>query len=116
MKNILRNDWLIARVMNAICEKDNRIHKVEVCIVRDGKTVLYTRPVSEIILLLSKWIEDFVKFQNVAHVNSCRILNFKLRKLDAIRQFPVETYGYIFSSCFIQVLNFVPEQKFYLHK
>ncbi|XP_046580145.1 uncharacterized protein LOC124287683 [Haliotis rubra] len=52
-KNIHRNDWPVGRVINAIPSSDAKVRKAEVQIVRDGKIVTFTRPITEIIHLLS---------------------------------------------------------------
>lgn len=47
-----RNNWL-GMVENAICGKDGRVRKAEVCITKNGLSKINIRPVTELVLLLS---------------------------------------------------------------
>lgn len=47
-----RNDWKIARVENAIHGEDDRVRKAEVCVFKEGRLVNYTRPITEMVVLL----------------------------------------------------------------
>ena len=48
-----RNQWPVGVVVEAIPSRDSRVRKVQLKIQRNGKTTMLTRPVSEIVLLLS---------------------------------------------------------------
>lgn len=48
-----RNIWPLGMVENAICVKDGRVGKAEVRINKNGLSKIYTRPVTELVLLLS---------------------------------------------------------------
>ena len=48
-----RTSWPIAKVVRAFPSNDGYVRKVEVKVIRDGKPVLYVRPVVEIVLLFS---------------------------------------------------------------
>ena len=48
-----RNQWHMVVVVEAILSRDSRVRKVQLKIQRNGKTTMLTRPVSEIVLLLS---------------------------------------------------------------
>ncbi|XP_061187504.1 uncharacterized protein LOC133195627 [Saccostrea echinata] len=48
-----RNNWPLGMVENAICGKDGRVRKAEVRITKNGFSKTYTRPVTELVLLLS---------------------------------------------------------------
>lgn len=50
-KELVRNDWPLARVTKAFQSKDGKVRKVEVETARDGCKKRYVRPVTEIILL-----------------------------------------------------------------
>lgn len=47
-----RIEWPIGIITNAIKSVDGRVRKVEVKVSRDGKPIVYTRPISDIILLI----------------------------------------------------------------
>lgn len=47
-----RNDWPLGRVVEAIRSEDDRVRKVKVEVVRDGKRKTYLRPIKELVLLL----------------------------------------------------------------
>ena len=49
-----RNDWPVGLVTNTFPSQDGKVRKVEVKIVRKGEQRLFLRPVSEVILLVSK--------------------------------------------------------------
>lgn len=48
-----RNNWPLGMVENAICGKDGRVRKAEVRITKNGLSKIYTRPMTELVLLLS---------------------------------------------------------------
>jgi hypothetical protein len=48
-----RNQWPIGVVDEAIPSRDSRVRKVQLKIQRNGKTTILTRPVSEIVVLIS---------------------------------------------------------------
>ena len=47
-----RNNWPTGIITNAIKSADEKVRSVEVKIVRDGKPTTFTRPISEIVLLI----------------------------------------------------------------
>lgn len=49
-----RNEWQIGLVVKTLSSSDDRAHKVELRIVKDGKAKVFLRPVSEIVVLLSE--------------------------------------------------------------
>ena len=49
-----RNDWPVGLVTNTFPSADGKVRKVEVKIVRKGEQRLFLRPVSEVVLLVSK--------------------------------------------------------------
>ena len=53
-KSICRTQWPIGRIVNAIKSSDDQVRKVEVCIIVNGKPTVYTRPISELILLVEE--------------------------------------------------------------
>ena len=50
--SVSRNEWPIGKVLNPIKSADGKVRKAEVKIFRDGKTIKYTRPIAELVLLL----------------------------------------------------------------
>ena len=52
-KSVLRNEWPMGVVQDTFPGADNRVRKVSVRIYKDGKTVVYQRPVTDIVLLFS---------------------------------------------------------------
>ena len=50
---ICRNDWPMGIVVNAISSKDQKVRKAEVCVIKDGKRITYTRLITEFVLLIS---------------------------------------------------------------
>lgn len=48
-----RHNWPFGMVENAICGKDDRVRKAEVRITKNGMSKIYTRPVTQLVLLLS---------------------------------------------------------------
>ena len=52
-KEIVRNEWPVGLVVNAIPSKDGKVRKAEVKIYRNGKHIIYTRPITDLILLIS---------------------------------------------------------------
>ena len=46
-----RNDWPLAHISKAIISADGKVRKVEVTTAKNGSKQLYTRPVTEVILL-----------------------------------------------------------------
>jgi hypothetical protein len=53
-KSICRTQWPIGRIVNAIKSSDDHVRKVEVRIIVNGKPTVYTRPISELILLVEE--------------------------------------------------------------
>ena len=53
-KSICRTQWPIGRIVNAIKNSDDHVRKVEVRIIVNGKPTVYTRPISELILLVEE--------------------------------------------------------------
>jgi hypothetical protein len=53
-KRICRTQWPIGRIVNAIKSSDDHVRKVEVRIIVNGKPTVYTRPISELILLVEE--------------------------------------------------------------
>ncbi|XP_060915861.1 uncharacterized protein LOC132991214 [Labrus mixtus] len=49
-----RNEWPMGLVIKALPSSDKKVRKVEVRIVQDGTAKVFLRPVSEIVILLSK--------------------------------------------------------------
>ena len=49
-----RNEWPIGLIVGTDPSSDARVRKVEVRIVRQGIPKVYARPISEVVLLLSK--------------------------------------------------------------
>lgn len=49
---VKRNEWPVGVVVNAIPSKDSKVRKVDVKVVRQGTQKVYSRPVSEVILLV----------------------------------------------------------------
>ena len=50
-KEVVRNDWPLARVCKAFQSEDGKVRKVEVETAKDGCKRRYLRPVNETILL-----------------------------------------------------------------
>jgi hypothetical protein len=53
--NCARNQWLMSIVVKTFPSDDNRVRKVQVKTVKDGKTSLYVRPVTQIVPLVSMY-------------------------------------------------------------
>ena len=51
--DVCRNEWPMGVVVNAIWSSDSKVRKAEVCIIKDGKRSVFTRPVTELVVLLS---------------------------------------------------------------
>ena len=51
---VARNYWPMGRVVRTFPSKDGRIRKVEICILKEGKKVCYTRPVVNLVVLVRK--------------------------------------------------------------
>lgn len=51
---VKRNEWPTGVIVETIPSRDGRIRKVNVKIIRQGTPKVYSRPVSEVVLLLSK--------------------------------------------------------------
>lgn len=52
-RSVCRTQWPYGIVVRAIQSEDGKVRKVELKVMRDGKPVVYTRPISELILLVS---------------------------------------------------------------
>lgn len=52
--SVSRMEWPTGVVVNAIKSNDDKVRQVEVRLLRDGKFVTYTRPISELVLLMRK--------------------------------------------------------------
>lgn len=48
-----RNDWPMGTVVNAISGDDGRVRAAEVRVVKDGRTTVYTRPVTQLVFLFN---------------------------------------------------------------
>ena len=48
-----RGEWPMAIVENAIKSEDGKVRKAQVRLTKDGKSVFYTRPICELVLLLT---------------------------------------------------------------
>ncbi|XP_033729755.1 uncharacterized protein LOC117318933 [Pecten maximus] len=53
-KTVHRNDWPLGRVVNAIPSNDGNVRKAEVRVFKDNKFSTYTRPICEMVLLVSE--------------------------------------------------------------
>ena len=53
-KAVHRNEWSTAIVVKSIPSKDGKVRKVEVRTVKEGNVAKYVRPVTDVVLLLSK--------------------------------------------------------------
>lgn len=53
-KHTLRNEWPKGIIIEAIEGTDGRVRKVVVRTIKDGTAVSYTRPITEIVVLLSE--------------------------------------------------------------
>ena len=51
-RDVHRNDWPLGRVIRAF-QKDDQVRSVELLTVKDGAQVIYTRPINELVVLLS---------------------------------------------------------------
>ena len=52
-RDVYINEWPVVVVVNAIQSSDKKVRKAEVCIIKDGKRSVFTRPVTKLVLLLS---------------------------------------------------------------
>nr|XP_027222258.1 uncharacterized protein LOC113814400 [Penaeus vannamei] len=52
-RSVCHTQWPYVIVVRAIQSEDGKVRKVELKVMRDGKPVVYTRPISELILLVS---------------------------------------------------------------
>ena len=52
-EDVARNYWPLARISKVFPSKDGRVRKVEVCVVKDNKKVFYTRPIVNLVLMVS---------------------------------------------------------------
>lgn len=52
-KSVHRNQWPLAVIEEVLPSSDEVVCKVIIRLVRDGRTVTYTRPVNELILLVN---------------------------------------------------------------
>ena len=53
-KTVHRNEWRTGVVVNPLPSQDGRVRKAEVRVVKNGSTSTYTRPISEMVLLISE--------------------------------------------------------------
>ncbi|VDI23128.1 Hypothetical predicted protein [Mytilus galloprovincialis] len=53
-KTVCRNQWPHGLVEEALSSSDGIVRKVRVRIIREGNPVVYTRPVTELVLLVSE--------------------------------------------------------------
>lgn len=51
---VKRNEWPVGVVVKAIPSKDSKVRKVDVKVVRHGTQKIYSRPVSEVVLLVKR--------------------------------------------------------------
>lgn len=49
---VKRNKWPVGVVVNTIPDKDSKVRKVDIKVVRQGIQKVYSMPVSEVVLLL----------------------------------------------------------------
>lgn len=47
-----RNEWPTGLIVNIYPDRDKRVHKVDVRVIKDGIPKVYTRPISETVLLV----------------------------------------------------------------
>lgn len=52
-KTVSRNEWPTGTIVNPLPGQDGRVRKAEVRVTKNGSTSTYTRPISEMVLLLS---------------------------------------------------------------
>lgn len=52
-KTVSRNECLTGTIVNPLPSQDGRVRKAEVRVAKNGSTSTYTRPISEMVLLLS---------------------------------------------------------------
>ena len=52
-KNVLRNEWPVGIIEEAIPGRDGRVRKAVVRVLKEGKATTYTRPIIELVILLS---------------------------------------------------------------
>lgn len=50
--NVPRRSWPLARIVKVLPSDDGRVRKVIVGVHRHGKNVEYTRPITELVLLV----------------------------------------------------------------
>lgn len=53
-KSVHRNEWPMGRIVNAIPSDDGNIRKAEVRIFKNDKFCTYTRPITEMVILLEQ--------------------------------------------------------------
>lgn len=53
-RELCRNEWPLGTVDNVLPSQDGKVRKVEVATYKNGKRIVYTRPVTELVLLLSE--------------------------------------------------------------
>ena len=49
-----RNQWPLARVTEVLPSKDDRLQKVQILLVQDGKRKLLERPIHKLVILLAQ--------------------------------------------------------------
>ncbi len=52
-KEVSRNEWPTGVIVEVFPSSDGKIRKAQVCVIRNDKRVQYTRPISELILLVT---------------------------------------------------------------
>ena len=52
-KNVLRNEWPVGIIEEAIPGRDGRVRKAVVRVLKEGKATTYTHPIIELVILLS---------------------------------------------------------------
>ena len=51
---VVRNEWPLARVTSAFVSDDGKVRKIEVKVSSNDTVKKFTRPISEVVLLLPK--------------------------------------------------------------
>lgn len=52
--DLVRSSWSLGRISRVFPSKDGKVRKVEVCVIKGGKKLFYTRPVTELVYLVGK--------------------------------------------------------------
>ena len=65
-----RNNWPLGIIANTTPSEDNLVRKATLKVFKDGKTVTYTRPISEMVLLLDNLLHMFDNINQIT-LNIC---------------------------------------------